>query len=134
MTEIKGDLISRKDLREAIFYHDYTPVIVNDAVNDALTEVLRLIDNAPAVEVRDGYDLGYVMGLEDGKEQARAEAVEYEYIAVRSYTDGCNTAQKGLDSLLGEGYEFVRASEVVKNSSSYSDYIEYILRRRKQNG
>lgn len=134
MTEIKGDLISRKDLREAVFYHDYTPVIVDDAVNDALTEVLRLIDNAPAVEVRDGYDLGYVKGLEDGKQQAQAEAVEYEYIAVRSYTDGCNTSGTRLYKALEKGYEFVRASEVVKNSKDYSDYIEYILRRRKQNG
>lgn len=33
-------------------------------------DILALIDNAPTVEVRDNFDLGYVQGLEDGKEKS----------------------------------------------------------------
>lgn len=55
--------------------------------------------------------------------------MKYQYKVVRSYTDGCNAKQELLEMAFRAGFEFVRASEVVKNSSGKSDYIEYILRK-----
>ena len=55
----------------------------------------------------------------------------YEYIVVRSYTDGCKTQDSDLAKAFSNGYEFVRASEAVKNDEGFSDYIEYILRKEK---
>lgn len=55
----------------------------------------------------------------------------YKYIIVRSYTDGCKTQDSDLAKAFNDGYEFVRASEVVKNDCGFSNYIEYILRKEK---
>ncbi len=54
---------------------------------------------------------------------------KYEYRVVRSYTDGCSAKSMWLDKAFSEGFEFVRASEVVKNAKEKCDYIEYIVRR-----
>ena len=131
---MNNDLISREALKNALNYIYDCAYIDSKSKEGIASDIIDEIDNAPTVEVRDGYDFGYTKGLEDGKKQAQTEAIEYEYIAVRSYTDGCNTSMTKLSTALAKGYEFVRASEVVKNSKDYSDYIEYILRRRKQNG
>ena len=56
--------------------------------------------------------------------------MKYKYKMIRSYTDGCRTKGTDLHRAFEQGYEFVRASEVVKNDDdNYCDYIEYILRR-----
>ena len=55
--------------------------------------------------------------------------MKYEYKVVRSYTDGSKARSKDLVAAFSDGYEFVRASEVVKNSDGYCDYIEYILQK-----
>lgn len=55
---------------------------------------------------------------------------KYEYRVVRSYTDGCSAKNMYLDKAFSEGFEFVRASEVVSNSNGKGDYIEYIVRRK----
>lgn len=55
--------------------------------------------------------------------------MKYEYKVVRSYTDGTTSKSKDLVAAFNDGYEFVRASEVVKNSKDYGDYIEYILQK-----
>ena len=85
MTETKGDLISRSALRDKVFYHDYTPIVVDDTNNAIATEILRLIDNAPAVEVRDGYDLGYIKGLEDGAKRAQLGEVDFKDDILEAY-------------------------------------------------
>lgn len=89
--------------------------------NDIMLAI-RCIDNAPTVGT-----------IPDCELSPNLYDAGYEYKAVRSYTDNCKTAQSRLDTALADGYEFVRASEVVKNSGDHCDYIEYILRRRKQN-
>ena len=53
----KGDLISREALKEAITsLYEYAE----------LNEVLEIINNAPTVEVRDNFDIGYAEGYKDG--------------------------------------------------------------------
>jgi len=54
---------------------------------------------------------------------------KYEYKVVRSYTDGCSAKSMNLDKAFSEGFEFVRASDIVKNDKGRCDYIEYIVRR-----
>lgn len=56
--------------------------------------------------------------------------MKYRYKMVRSYTDGCKTAGNELDRAFYNGYEFVRASELVTNTNGKCDYIEYILRQQ----
>ena len=58
---------------------------------------------------------------------------KYKYKVVRSYTDGCVTSEKDLVEVFDNGYEFVRASEVVENSKGKSNYIEYIVRKEVNN-
>ena len=55
--------------------------------------------------------------------------MKYQYKMVRTYTDGCETKGTALHEAYAQGYEFVRASEVVTNNNGKCDYIEYILRR-----
>lgn len=54
----------------------------------------------------------------------------YKYLVVRSYANGSKTGMDDLISAFNNGFEFVRASEVVNNSKGCFDYIEYILRRK----
>jgi hypothetical protein len=58
---------------------------------------------------------------------------KYEYRVVRSYTDGCLAKATALEKAFAEGFEFVRASEVVANYSGKSGYIEYIVRKEVNN-
>ncbi len=74
-------------------------------------------------------DEAYKKGLQHGKEAAELAKPIYIYKTVRSYTDNCKTQNSDLINAFKEGFEFVRASEVVNNSGSYCDYIEYILRK-----
>ena len=57
----------------------------------------------------------------------------YQYKVVRSYTGGCSASDKELSRLFSEGYEFVRASEVVENDHGKCNYIEYIVRKEVDN-
>ena len=50
--------------------------------------------------------------------------MQYKYKMVRSYTKG-----KELNEAFNDGWEFVRASDLIKNTNGYCDYIEYILRK-----
>lgn len=43
--------------------------IIDDDVKISMGEFVKLLDNAPTVEVRDNFDLGYIQGLEDGKKE-----------------------------------------------------------------
>jgi len=52
-----GDLISRSALKEAI-----------EKSEPCCSAWNEIVDNAPPVHPRDNYDLGYVQGLEDGKD------------------------------------------------------------------
>lgn len=81
-------------------------------------------------ESREIADEAYKRGLQDGKEAAELAKPIYIYKTVRSYTTNCDTKNKDLINAFNEGFEFVRASEVVNNSrGGYCDYIEYILRK-----
>ena len=71
----------------------------------------------------------YKRGFQDGKEAAILAKPVYIYKTVRSYTDNCEAQNRQLVFELKNGFEFVRASEVVKNSGNKCDYIEYILRK-----
>ena len=57
---------------------------------------------------------------------------KYEYKVVRSYTDGCTLDRRELERAFKDGYEFVRASEVVENVHGKCNYIEYILRKEAE--
>ena len=74
-------------------------------------------------------DEAYKKGLQHGKEASKLAKPNYTFKTVRSYTDDCKRQNTDLIKAFNEGFEFVRASEVVKNSGSYCDYIEYILRK-----
>ena len=58
----------------------------------------------------------------------------YDYKVVRSYASGCAAGRDELSEAFNEGYEFVRASDIVKNDNGYSNYIEYIVRKEKNVG
>ena len=59
---------------------------------------------------------------------------KYQYRVARSYTDGCTAKSEEISRLFSEGYEFVRASEVVENDHGKCNYIEYIVRKEVDNG
>ena len=69
--------------------------------------------------------------IEHGDIVLKEDKPNYEYTVVRSFASGCTAKESDLLYALKNGWEVVRASEVVKNSHGYSDYIEYILRREK---
>ena len=81
------------------------------------------------IEARKIAEEEYKKGLKHGKEAAELAKPIYTFKTVRSYTDNCKAQNNELIKAFNEGFEFVRASEVVKNSGSYCDYIEYILRK-----
>ena len=58
---------------------------------------------------------------------------KYQYMVARSYTDGCTAKSEEISRLFSQGYEFVRASEVVENSSGKCNYIEYVVRKEINN-
>lgn len=75
-------------------------------------------------------DEAFKKGLQHGKEAAELAKPIYKYKTVRSFTSNCKTSNNDLIAAFNEGFEFVRASEVVDNSrGGYCDYIEYILRK-----
>ena len=69
--------------------------------------------------------------IEHGGIVLKEDKPTYKYTVVRSFVSGCTTRETDLLHALQNGWEVVRASELVKNSHGYSDYIEYILRREK---
>ena len=106
-----------------------------EAVKDALSIqnllVKYLIElKETRKESREIADEAYKKGLQDGKEAAELAKPIYKYRTVRSFTSNCKTSNYDLIAAFNEGFEFVRASEVVNNKSGgYCDYIEYILRK-----
>lgn len=62
----------------------------------------------------------------------RASAPEYEYRMVRSFHPSSRNPGSALDEHLRAGYEFVRASEYIPPYGDKVGYIEYILRRKKE--
>lgn len=141
------DLISRKALLEELErvsrYNDgrYTWVMlsgVENIINVAKAESpgetpiavvqfnekqLRDICNKAAQNIVDEIQHGDIV--------LKEEKPTYEYTVVRSFASGCKEKCHELYQDLKNGWEVVRASEVVKNDHGYSDYIEYILRREK---
>lgn len=71
----------------------------------------------------------YIKHLESQIDQLTETKKEVRYKVVRSYTSGSTTKESDLKQAFNDGYEFVRASEVVENSKGYVNYIEYILRK-----
>ena len=62
-----GDLISREALKKEICVN--TPISIDETWEQLYDAVVKAIDNAPTVEPRDSFDLGYIKGLEDGKDK-----------------------------------------------------------------
>lgn len=61
-----GDCISRSALREAIFYHDYSPCKIDENANEIMRQARIIIDNAPTVEAYTSEDIvKYVSATED---------------------------------------------------------------------
>lgn len=61
-----GDYISRNALREAIFYHDYSPCKIDENANEIMRQARIIIDNAPTVEAYTSEDIvKYVSATED---------------------------------------------------------------------
>lgn len=96
----------------------------NEDITQCLIELLETRRESSEIA-----DEAYKRGLNDGKEAAELAKPIYIYKTVRSYTNNCDKLNKELIAAFKEGFEFVRASEVVKNSVGYCDYIEYILRK-----
>lgn len=97
----------------------------NEDIMNCLNELLET-----RRESREIADEAYKNGLQDGKEAAELAKPIYIYRTVRSYTTNCDKKNTELINAFNEGFEFVRASEVVNNSNGgYCDYIEYILRK-----
>lgn len=66
-----GDLISRSALKNELNHLGWTEE--NGFKNRFVLD--DIIDNAPTVEVRDNFDLGYVQGLEDGRKEKSDHAL-----------------------------------------------------------
>jgi len=64
---MNNDLISRSALKEKA----ETVTLWNGDVRRFVS--YETIDNAPTVEVRDNFDIGYVQGLEDGQKRPQGE-------------------------------------------------------------
>lgn len=69
----------------------------------------------------------YIKYLKNQLEQLSETKKEVRYKVVRSYTSGNLARTTELKQAFFDGYEFVRASEVVESSDG--NFIEYILRK-----
>ena len=76
----------------------------------------------------------YKNGFTDGQKATAPVKRKYKYIVVRSYTENSQTKAKKLEDALKNGFEFVRASELIESHGGYCDYIEYILRKEVNEG
>lgn len=73
----------------------------------------------------------YIKHLENQIRQLSETKKEVRYKVVRSYTSGNLSRSTELKQAFNDGYEFVRASEVVESSDG--NFIEYILRKEVGN-
>lgn len=80
---------------------------------------------------KESYEVEVERNVKLQQQLDRASAPEYEYRMVRSFTPACSQSGEMLDRYLKAGYELVRASEFIPPQSSKAGYIEYILRRKK---
>lgn len=94
-----------------------------DKVNDVI-EFLELAKTWASEEE--------VAALEYAQACVKSKNPEYEYRMVRSFAPSCNQSGDMLDRYLKAGYEFVRASEFIPPQQDKAGYIEYILRRKKE--
>ena len=94
---------------------DKIPYLWSDPTD--ISMLLDLIDNAPTVEQRDNFDLGYIQGLEDGKKErpqdeftdlereVTADAINYllgaELLEENGYTEEVINALKSALQKLG---------------------------------
>ena len=104
-------------------------VVENEAFNQRKIYDFLIELQETRKESRTNADEAYKRGLQDGKEAAILAKPVYIYKTIRSYTDNCSCANSELIKVLDNGFEFVRASEVVKNGGGKCDFIEYILRK-----
>lgn len=82
---MNNDLISREALKKA-----FEDTVCIEPMPYAF--VKQIIDNAPTVEQRDNFDLGYIQGLEDGKNE-RPQG-EWLYIDNEWGTFQCDKCKK----------------------------------------
>lgn len=68
---MNDDLISRKALKKVITANHYLLSAKHNSTDYGMftTGIIEAIDNAPTIEVRDNFDVGYVQGLEDGRKE-----------------------------------------------------------------
>lgn len=82
-------------------------------------------------QLKERYDAEVERNAELQQQLDRASVPEYKYRMVRSFAPNCNKSGEELDKYFAAGYEFVRASEFIPPQDDKAGYIEYILRRKK---
>lgn len=112
--------------------------VLNDHILRWLVELRDIKNGNDAAKFEEAYQRGYERGRKaatpDGQKATAPVKSKYKYIVVRSYTDNCNAAETEVSNAFKNGFEFVRASDVVKNGAYKCDYIEYILRKEINEG
>lgn len=83
-------------------------------------------------QLKESYEVEVERNAELQQQLDRASAPEYKYRMVRSHTPNCYKPHDDLDTYLEAGYEFVNVSEFIPLGDGKSGYIEYILRRKKE--
>jgi len=92
----EGDLISREALKKAIQDNGYKHYF----------EIFEIIDNAPTVEIRDNFDIGYVQGLEDGQKRPQGEWIPVGVILPEAGKSVlvCVKTQGGISQFVSERF------------------------------
>ena len=94
---------------------------------DKVNDVIDFLELAKTWASKEGAE-----ALEYAQMCVKSRAPEYEYRMVRSFAPSCNQSGDMLDRYLKAGYEFVRASEFIPPQQDKAGYIEYVLRRKKE--
>lgn len=53
------------------------------------SDIIKAIDNAPTVEIRDNFDIGYVQGLEDGQKRPQGKWIKQENKKTEFFCSEC---------------------------------------------
>lgn len=115
----KGDLISREALKDIFEEHE-------DRRGDLDCDWRILIDNAPTVEPRDNFDLGYVQGLEDGRAE-RPQILEVKKMTKEELIEELETLRLNLHDDLA--YINAKHDAIISQLA----YVNNLLYRAKEN-
>lgn len=124
-----NDLISRSALKETF------ENLASDDYNEPIwyqQTVFETIDNAPTVEIRDNFDIGYVQGLEDGQKRPQGEWIpiktrplteeEKEEYPDYSFMYDCQLPDDGQEVLVTSSCGYVRLDTFYRDDGCYFEY------------